>query len=1031
MPPSARRSRLGDGDGLQVTGGLSEPLLGDNEVTTPVSQTAERRNWAVANLTPPNTTMRRATLGIPPSPTPAEWSALRQQMRVRAGELYVTPTAGARPTTQSGIPLLRDAQLFRSINHERTESGSRKSGLGSPLGFNSGNEPDSADESAERREQRLRLAVEYVRDALDGSTHLTFRRESKFARNIAWVQRSFFYNFTVRVLLLAHMSLVFVEPKTRMDLVENFSKHKLRVLLVTELCIAWSFLSVVGLDLHRLGFERWQTKHWRFVFLGSALFIFTDVLTALITASIKDQVNGGYKSSSIWLYSRPSRCLRPLLLIAHHRSLRQLVSSALKTLLKLKSTVKLLTVLVIAYSTLGVQMYQGAYDVADVDDRGNFDNVFDASIAMTVLLTTENFPDVMRPSLGAYAVEVNKIPKFISAFFFVSFIITGVWLGMSLWTSVIFENYKAQHRCKIENSKTHEQKALITAYSVLQDSPVDEPLPMATWIQLAKAARPNLSENHARALFATLDKDGDEKIDIDEFLGTVELLRSSVGKAHVGGRSGDVETGGDDGESSLGVGVKHLLACVVNSKAFALHSKFLAYAQVVVLCFRRRGAGNGENMTIDVLDSICVVLLLLEVSIKCVSYFLKVDTQTQSDSKSVFLQKSGFDIFVGAASTLFLLPKVPVHYRRILAPVRVFRLCSVDVRQLEILQTFRRCGGVILTLLATLTCVRYGYAVVGLELFGSDVTSQRGYCVSGDETSASTSIKTNSSYIAYPFGLLQVGYRTANGTDHVTPSSNSTSTVAPCLDLIENFETPWNAFLALFQVTTSNNWHDILYPNASAMKTVSGDFGRVVAVLYFVTFYFVAVLLLVNVLTSLVLEMFGLQLRERGNEVEDDEEDEGLDGTGDAPLSDAQNTPNSRTTLVTVEGETYFVTRADDFTKDLLLEGADAKRERRALLKSLEQVESQIARRKYERVVGVLETIRRGRSGNGGDGNTSGSVQSVQRQNSFRRTVSRMMKVSSRNELNGSPPQIDLHGELDNLTNDEWADVAEVLGNTG
>ncbi len=65
-------------------------------------------------------------------------------------------------------------------------------------------------------------------------------------------------------------------------------------------------------------------------------------------------------------------------------------------------------------------MYQGAYDVTDVDVRGNFDNAFDASIAMAVLLTTENFPDIMRPALGPVA--VHRVPQAASVFFFVSFV---------------------------------------------------------------------------------------------------------------------------------------------------------------------------------------------------------------------------------------------------------------------------------------------------------------------------------------------------------------------------------------------------------------------------------------------------------------------------------------------------------------------------------------------------------------------------------------------------------------------------------
>jgi hypothetical protein len=295
--------------------------------------------------------------------------------------------------------------------------------------------------------------------------------------------------------------------------------------LATELSLVGFFVITAFLDLARLGFERYRAKHWRFIFFFGAVAIFIDACVALAAVSFFQ------RSSDGTLLTRPTRCLRPLLVIAHFRPTRRLVSSSLKTLPKLQSTVRLIGVLIVAWSTLGVQLYQGAYDVQDVDDRGNFDNAFDGAVAMTVLLTTENFPDVMRPSLGHVATHVNGVPKPVSAAFFVSFIVLGVWLGMSLWTSVIFETYKQQHRRKVRGARAHEQKALIAAYSVLQDSPADEPLPRETWIAVAKKARPNLKEEQAKALFATLDEDGDGKIDVDEFLNTCDVLRARVSRA--------------------------------------------------------------------------------------------------------------------------------------------------------------------------------------------------------------------------------------------------------------------------------------------------------------------------------------------------------------------------------------------------------------------------------------------------------------------------------------------------------------------
>jgi len=48
-----------------------------------------------------------------------------------------------------------------------------------------------------------------------------------------------------------------------------------------------------------------------------------------------------------------------------------------------------------------------------------------------------------------------------------------------------------------------------------------------------------------------------------------------------------------------------------------------------------------------------------------------------------------------------------------------------------------------------------------------------------------------------------------------------------------------------------------MYPNVAALKELGGDAGRVAGVAYFVSFYILTVLLLVNILTSLVMEMFG------------------------------------------------------------------------------------------------------------------------------------------------------------------------------
>ena len=215
--------------------------------------------------------------------------------------------------------------------------------------------------------------------------------------------------------------------------------------------------------------------------------------------------------------------------------------------------------------------------------------------------------------------------------------------------------------------------------------------------------------------------------------------------------------------------------------------------------------------------------------------------------------------------------------------------------------TFGRCGEVIATLLTCLACVVYGYGCVGMEMFSSQVTGPRVYCGAGME----------------------------NAETPATPDA------LPCLDRLENFEAPWNACLALFQVSTTNNWHQILYPNAAALADTFGDAGRVVAVFYFVSFYILTVMLLVNILTSLVLEMFGLAWRS-ARAGGGDEDDDGIGDDETSRRGDSENAHGDgdgdgdgpRARFVEVRGERWMVTRPNDWAKDLMLEGLSVRRER-------------------------------------------------------------------------------------------------------
>jgi hypothetical protein len=74
----------------------------------------------------------------------AGWRRLRRDLRVTREGVYLAPSTGERPTSSTGVPLMRVPSLYATLHEdEDAHAGFEQAG-------------------------RLRLATEYVRDAMDG-----------------------------------------------------------------------------------------------------------------------------------------------------------------------------------------------------------------------------------------------------------------------------------------------------------------------------------------------------------------------------------------------------------------------------------------------------------------------------------------------------------------------------------------------------------------------------------------------------------------------------------------------------------------------------------------------------------------------------------------------------------------------------------------------------------------------------------------------------------------------------------------------
>ena len=126
-----------------------------------------------------------------------------------------------------------------------------------------------------------------------------------------------------------------------------------------------------------------------------------------------------------------------------------------------------------------------------------------------------------------------------------------------------------------------------------------------------------------------------------------------------------------------------------------------------------------------------------------------------------------------------------------------------------------------------------------------------------------------------------------------------------------------------------------------------------------------------------------------------------------------------------MDGAAFEVTRAHDFDRDVLLaagNAGNAAAERAALVKQLEQVERQIARRRHERVAGIVRATRTERlaerldlSARSGAGAENGEIN----------RGSDAIGGSFRFRFRATEP--DLARELDALADDDVARAVEIL----
>jgi hypothetical protein len=345
-------------------------------------------------------------------------------------------------------------------------------------------QPSSSEFSSFQLRMRLKIASSLIDDAINGraSDHSIEPRalSAFFLAHRLWV-RSLFYLFAVTLVALAA-----IEPPNSND-VEKAYLPLWAIALIEMVCYVGISLDTV---LKLLYMKRHFYRHkWN---LFRILFIIAGVVDALILGAV-------FK----WHYGRPLRFLRPFFVAEKTRRMRGFINNLAKSVPLILDVVGIVMLLIVFYSIFGHLSFFGT-------PTGNrFMPSFGVSATnFFVLFTTSNFPDIMIPSTK---------DSLWSAFFFVPFLIIGVFFFSNLIVAVIYDQWKNHTASEFKKKQVEKKNSLRRAFACLD---VDNQgyIGPQMWLLLMNEIRPGLSSTHEELLFDYLDRDLDKKISESEFL---------------------------------------------------------------------------------------------------------------------------------------------------------------------------------------------------------------------------------------------------------------------------------------------------------------------------------------------------------------------------------------------------------------------------------------------------------------------------------------------------------------------------------
>lgn len=280
-----------------------------------------------------------------------------------------------------------------------------------------------------------------------------------------------------------------------------------------------------ALRFYLAGYKQFLSKPWMITYSTLLLLSFLDIMISSLFCGVDGQAN-------IAATVRVRRYFRPIFLIIRGRTMKKFIKAIFKTVLAISTMLLMLLIILFLFTMLGLLIFHHHADPSGNSITHNnkanlnlprsnasefFTSVDETMISLLVFLTTSNSPDIM-----THVYSENRF----AFLYFSSFLTLALFLTLSLVTAMIYAEFRGYLRHSMYHSLLRRRIGYRAAFAVLQREVKCDKVEVDLITQLLQHG------SYRACLLAKMKKklnelsDKDKRVGWNEFLVVLNLMET-------------------------------------------------------------------------------------------------------------------------------------------------------------------------------------------------------------------------------------------------------------------------------------------------------------------------------------------------------------------------------------------------------------------------------------------------------------------------------------------------------------------------